>query len=218
MNRLVVLASAIVVFAVGCGVVGDSSVEPIDPPFGLGDTLATTTTIAETTTSGAETTSTPPPVQTDAVRLYFITSGQLTYVTTPIASPAELPRIVTALQAGPPEGVLGAGLRSAVPATADIRVTTDGSGIANVELPADFFTDIPVGDQRLVIAQIVLTLTDSRGIGQVVFNQAVPKPNGELTPAGQPLAYRDFQSLLTTIGTFASTTTTTVAAATTTIP
>ena len=223
MNRLPFLCVAIGVVAVGCSVVGDSSVEPVDPPFGLGDTLATTTTmettttIAQTTTSGLETTTTVN-VQLEQVRLYFITSGQITYVTSTTSFPAALPTILSALQDGPPEGIVG--LRSALPPTATIVVTTDGSGIANVELPPDFFVNIPVGDQQLVIAQLVLTLTDSRGIGQVIFNQAVPKSNGELTPAGQPLSYRDFQSLLTSAaaGSFTATTTTTLTPTTTVAP
>jgi hypothetical protein len=136
-------------------------------------------------------------VQTEQVRLYFIASGQLTYVTAQLPSPVALPQIVAALQSGPPEGELGTGLRSAVPEEpVVITVTTDGSGVARVDLPADFFQTIPLGDQRLVTGQIVLTLTDTRGIGQVVFNLAVPKPNGEMIPAGQPLSARDFQELL----------------------
>lgn len=194
--------------AAACSVVGDRSVEPVDPPFGLDDTLAATTidgtTDATASTEPGGTASstsvapptTEPPVQTEQVRLYFIASGRLTYVAAALPSPVVLAQLVAALQAGPPAGELGTGLRSAVPALLEIDVTTDGSGIAEVKLPDGFFDALTVGDQRLVVAQLVLTLTDSRGIGQVTFDEAVPKPSGELTPAGQPLAYRDFESLL----------------------
>jgi hypothetical protein len=75
-------------------------------------------------------------------------------------------------------------------------VVTDGSGVVQVILPDGFFDSVTVGtDQRLVIAQLVLTLTDSRGVGQVTFNVPVPLPSGELKPAGEPLSYRDYQSL-----------------------
>ena len=47
-----------------------------------------------------------------------------------------------------------------------------------------------------MIGQLVLTLTDSRGIGQVEFNIAVPKASGEVVRAGAPLSRNDFVSLL----------------------
>lgn len=188
--------------ATSCGVVDDGAVRAVDPPYGLSDTLAGTTTTSipptssldQTSTTGSETT--VPPVQSEQARLYFIASGQLTYIAAQLPTPVTLAQLVAALQAGPPAGELGTGLRSAVPELLEIRVVTDGSGIARVELPDGFFDAMTVGDQRLVVAQLVLTLTDSRGIGQVTFDRAVPTPSGELTPPGEPLAYRDFQSLL----------------------
>ena len=199
-RRIVLLASAFGMAAAACSVVDDTAVDPISPPFGLSDTALTTTTAATTTTLEVSTSlgpdTTEPAVQSEQVRLYFIASGQLTYVVSQLPTPVTLAQLVAALQAGPPTGDLGAGLRSAVPGLLEIRVTTDGSGIAEVELPDGFFDAMTVGDQRLVVAQVVLTLTDSRGIGQVTFDRDVPKPSGEFTPAGEPLAYRDFQSLL----------------------
>lgn len=183
-----------------CSVVGDGAVDAIDPPFGLADTVvsstlaSTTTSIAPSTTEGLATTE--PPVQTEQVRLYFIASGRLTYVAAQLPTPVVPAQLISALQAGPPVGDLGTGLRSALPALLEINVVTDGSGIAEVTLPEGFFDALTVGDQRLVVAQLVLTLTDSRGIGQVTFDEAVPTPSGELTPAGEPLAYRDFETLL----------------------
>jgi spore germination protein GerM len=172
----------------------------------------TTTELISTTSALVPTT----VVQTEPVRLYFIASGQLTYVATPLPAPAALGQIVAALQDGPPAGDLGRGLRSAVPPArvAEIKVTSNNSGVALVELPPGFFDTISLSDQRLVTAQLVLTLTDSRGIGQVQFNIAVPKPNGEVAPPGQLLARADFLSLLEssstpTTSTLTSTTTTT---------
>lgn len=199
-RRTAALTTACLLALAACSVVDDTAVDPVDPPFGLSDTALTTTTAAVTTTIDVSTSvgpdTTEPAVQSEQVRLYFIASGQLTYVVTQLPTPVTLAQLVSALQAGPPTGDLGTGLRSAVPALLEIRVATDGSGIAEVELPEGFFDAMTVGDQRLVVAQVVLTLTDSRGIGQVTFDQAVPKPSGELTPAGEPLAYRDFQALL----------------------
>ncbi len=198
-TRLVIIATALVFGAVACSVVDSGKVSRLDPPGDLGDTLASTTTAAPTTTqlvtttSGLETTTTG--VQTEQVRLYFIASGQLTYVSQPLPAPVALPVIIAALQSGP-QGDLQPALRTAVPARVEIRVFPNGAGVASVELPENFFNDVAVGDQRLVIGQIVLTLTDSRGIGQVQFNQVVPKPSGENIQPGQLLTRLDYEPLL----------------------
>jgi len=198
MRRVALQMAGIGLLVASCGVVGDGKVDSVTPPFGLDDTAvpttaATTTTAPSTTLPGFDTTTTL--VQTEAVRLYFVTGSQLLYVERALAAPAALPQIVAALQEGPPPGDLGAGLRSALPA-AVINVNDTNAGIAAVELPEAFFDGIQALDQRLVVGQLVLTLTDSRGIGQVQFNLAVPKASGEVVPAGGPLARSDFASLL----------------------
>jgi len=196
-TRLVLLAAFVAVVPVACTVVGDGKVARINPPAGLDDTLPPSTTSSTTTTELISTTSALVPttvVQTEPVRLYFITNGQLTYVTQAVPAPAAPQLIIKALQAGP-QGELGFALRTAVPSRAAVNVQTN-AGIAVVDLPPGFFDSIAVTDQRLVIGQIVLTLTDSRGVGQVQFNQAVPKPSGEVMPSGQLLTKNDFQTLL----------------------
>ena len=196
MHRRLVATAAIAVFvtvaAAACSVVDDGKVDRINPPGGLANTLPSTTSStipSGTSTTGLETSTSL--VQTELVRLYFIASGKLTYVNQPLPSPVALPLIVYTLQHGPP--VDTPGLRTAIPADALIAVTTDGSGIARVDLPDKFFDRIAVGEQRLVIAQLVLTLTDSRGIGQVVFDQPVTKPSGLFVAAGQPVSHLDYQ-------------------------
>jgi hypothetical protein len=211
--RSIIVASLVtfaVLFAVAaCSVVGDGKVSKLRPAFGLDDTLAPSTTEAATTTAVPTTVneaSSTTAVQTEPVRLYFITNGQLTYVTQAVPAPAAPQLIIKALQAGP-QGELGFALRTAVPSRAAVNVQTS-AGVAVVDLPPGFFDSIAVTDQRLVIGQMVLTLTDSRGVGQVQFNQAVPKPSGEVTPAGQLLTKNDFQTLLLdSNGTTTSTTT-----------
>ncbi len=199
-RRLAILCALFTLVAVACSVVDDGKVERIQPQFGVDDTLpsstlgSTTTTQLVTTTTGLETTTTL--VQTDDVRLYFVASGQLTPALRPLASPVTLNQIVAALQKGPPEDDSGAGLRTIVPSNIEIRVSTDGSGVAFVSLPEGFFELVPVtNDQRLVIAQLVLTITQRPGVGQVTFNQAVPLPSGQVRPAGQQLTFSDYQSL-----------------------
>lgn len=228
--RLLVITAAIVGLA-ACSVVEDGKVERIQPPYGLEDTspsttttIATTTTEAATTTSGLETTTTTvPPIQTEDVQLYFIVSGRLTPVTKALPSPVAPLQLMAALQEGEPEGDAGKGLRTALPAFPEILVETDTTGLALIQLPDDFFTPIPVGDQRLAVGQIVVTvLTNIRGVGQVTFNQAVTTASGELVAAGDPLTLADFELLMSTRGvatpTQSVTTTATTAASTTSIP
>jgi spore germination protein GerM len=77
-----------------------------------------------------------------------------------------------------------------------LHAENTNAGVAIVDLPRHFFDTIAVNDQRMAIAQIVLTLTDSRGIGQVEFSEVVTRPNGESVPAGSPLSKSDFVALL----------------------
>ena len=195
--RIAILGGLLTVAAVACSVVDEGKVERIDPQFGLDDTLPSSTSIATTTTQLATTTTgleTPTTVvATEQVRLYFVTSGQLSDGTQTLASPVTFAQIIFALQLGPPEDLAGG--RTIVPSDAEIRVTTDGSGVASVTLPEGFFELIPdpANNQRLVIAQLVLTITSSRGIGQVTFNQAVPLPNGGVRAPGQQLSFSDYR-------------------------
>lgn len=201
--RVALIAGVLAASSLGtaaCSVVGDGKVDKVDPPFGLDETLPSTTTLPPTTTGLATTTTglatSTTGLPTEAVRLYFITSGQLNFVPTPLPAGPSLGQIMAALQAGPPDNELGVGLRNAVPDDVEIGVTDNNAGVALVVLPEGFFDGMPVADQRLATAQIVLTLTDSRGIGQVQFNQAVLKPSGAVTPAGQSLSRNDFISLV----------------------
>lgn len=202
-GRLVLIPAALVALAVevtACSVVGDGKVERLEPQFGL-DATTTSTTEPATSTTAAETTTTDllsstTQVPTELVRLYFITEQQLKFVATPLPADPSLNQIIAALQAGPPDNELGVGLRSAVPGNITIAATDNGTGVAAIQLPAGFFTNVAEPDQRLATAQLVLTVTDSRGIGQVTFNQQVLKPSGAVAPAGTPLSRSDFASLL----------------------
>lgn len=213
--RVLMMAGALAALTMACSVVDDGRVTGVNPPFGLDDTLPppttveVTTTEAITTTTGLETTTTD--VQAETVRLYYIASGRLNFVPSRLPPEFALSQLIDALKDGKPQGDLGRGLRSAIPVDAEITVTTDGLGVAQVLLPEGFFDTIPAGDQRLAIAQLVLTLLDnSRGIGQVTFNQQVSGPSGELIPAGQLLTRLDYQALLASATPSATTSTPTV--------
>lgn len=210
--RVLLMVGTLAMITVACSVVDDGRVTDVNPPFGLDDTLPPSTTVeittteAVTTTTGLETTTTD--VQAETVRLYYIASGQLNFVASSLPAQFALSQLIDALMDGPPEGDLGRGLRSAIPDDVEISVTADGLGVARVVLPEGFFDTIPAGDQRLVIAQLVMTLLDnSRGIGQVTFNQQVSGPSGELIAADQLLTRVDYQTLLASATPSATTTT-----------
>jgi hypothetical protein len=84
--------------------------------------------------------------------------------------------------------------------------------VATIHLPQGFFEQIPPEDQLLAIGQLVLTITEIRGIGQVKFVQnglprGVPRGSGGITDGTEPLARRDYQDLLNPASTTTSTTT-----------
>jgi hypothetical protein len=199
--RLAAILGVLTFATVACSIVDDGRVERVSPPAELTGTLppttiaTTTTTEAVTTTIGLATTTTD--VQ-GLVDVFFIASGKLSPVPRPISAQYVLSQLIAKLLAGPPEGEVGLGLRSAIPPDLEeITASTDGSGVAQVVLPDGFFDTIPAGDQRLAVAQIVMTLLENTpGIGQVAFNLQVSGPEGELIPAGQLLTRADFVSLM----------------------
>jgi hypothetical protein len=229
---LVVASLALIVVAASCGIGGDDNLHQIndDDLFGLD----------ETTTSSSSTTTTVPPVPsvqptigvtsttvaTESVQLYFLDGNRLQPVTIDLAGTATPSRVIAALEDGPPAGPLGIGLRSllpepstAVPALVN-SVEPSSLGYATVDLASSAFQLIDAADQRAAIAQIVLTLINRPGIGQVRFNldgepMPVPGREGLQIPPGQSVTLYDYQSLLgDTVATTTAVTTTT----TTTLP
>jgi len=199
--RLAAIFGVLTFATVACSIVDDGRVESVTPPAELTDTLppttiaTTTTTEAVTTTSGLETTTTE--VQADRVLLYYISSGKLSPAVGSLSSQYAPSQLMALLQAGPIDDPITIGLRSAIPADVEIDASQDGTGVAQVILPEGFFDNIPVGDQRLAVAQIVMTLLGNiPGVGQVAFNLQVSGPAGELIPAGQVLSRADYQTLL----------------------
>ncbi|HQZ33167.1 MAG TPA: GerMN domain-containing protein [Ilumatobacteraceae bacterium] len=210
--RLAAILGVLIFATVACSIVDDGRVERVNPPAELTDTLppttiATTTTEAATTTSGLQTTTTTVPA--DAVLLYYISSGKLSPIVGELSLQYAPAQLMALLQAGPIDIPINIGLRNAVPKNIEIDASQDGTGVAQVILPEGFFDNIPVGDQRLAVAQIVMTLLGNiRGVGQVAFNLQVSGPAGELIPAGQTLSRADYQTLLASSTTPANSTTT----------
>ena len=202
-------ALSVVLATSSCSIPGDGSVKQIDPdqiPYELNATTtspppttvpATTTTapVVETTTSTISST-----IPVEVVRLFFVAGAQIVPIDRLLLSPAAAPQVLAALSEGPPEGDAAAGLRSALPIGFVAEVSVE-RGIATVVLPATFITDIPGGEQRLAVAQIVLTLTRQSGVGQVRFTsnnepQSVPRGRGDLSAPGATVACDDYANLL----------------------
>jgi hypothetical protein len=199
----------VVLTATSCSIPGDGSVKQIDPdqiPYELNATTTspppttvsattTTTPVVETTTSTISST-----IPVEIVRLFFVAGAQIVPIDRLLLSPAAAPQVLAALSEGPPEGDAAAGLRSALPVGFVAEVSVE-RGIATVVLPATFITDIPGGEQRLAVAQIVLTLTRQSGVGQVRFTsnneaQPVPRGRGDLSAPGASVACDDYANLL----------------------
>lgn len=214
---LVVGVSLAVVAA--CGVPSSSDVRPIDPadvPFGLNETTTTTTTttttlaptttrplpettvVDATTTTAQESTTTVAPVE--PVTLFFLTGREVVPTQRSLLSPATPPQVLAALASGPPTGEEAAGLRTALPTEMEMLVQVE-AGVATVDLPPTFIEDVPGSEQRLAIAQIVLTLTRRGGVGQVRFTlggepQQVPRGQGDITSPGGAVSCDDYENLL----------------------
>ena len=209
MARCLIALLSIVLAASSCSIPGDGSVKQIDPdqiPYELNATTtspppttvpATTTTapVVESTTSTISST-----IPVEVVRLFFVAGAQIVPIDRLLLSPAAAPQVLAALSEGPPEGDAAAGLRSALPVGFVAEVSVE-RGIATVELPGTFITELPGGEQRLAVAQIVLTLTRQAGVGQVRFTsdnepQSVPRGRGDLSSPGATVACDDYANLL----------------------
>ena len=160
---------------------------------------------APTSTSTTTTTSLPPlptsTVASEAVLLHFILGDSITTALRTLPVGPEPQDVLDSLLDGFPTSSFGTDVRSAIPRDLEATVSVE-RGLATVDTDGSLLTEISPIDQRLAIAQIVLTLTSRPGIGQVTFlvngePQAVPRGGGELAPADQPVAYDDYAMLLT---------------------
>ncbi len=202
------IASVALILLSSCGVPNTNEFTKIadaNIPFELN---ATTTSSSTTTTTlasdlpmpGAGTGNLPPEIINETVELYFITANRVLATKIQIASPATTSQVLAALIAGPPIGDAGLGLRSAL--STALTATIDVSkGIANIDADAVLLDGLSPIDQRLAIAQLVLTFTSRPGVGQVVLSIegsqiAIPRGRGDLAKPGTPVSFEDYSSLL----------------------
>ena len=162
-------------------------------------TTTTTTTVAEDA-SAKETQQPASEMLSEPVELYYISDDRLVATTQSIVSPATISQVLAALIAGPPTGDNGLGLRSALPTDLNAEIGIS-KGVAQINTTAEFLTELSPIDQRLAIAQLVLTFTRRPGVGQVIFtvdgqNVAVPRGRGDLAKPGTTVSFDDYSSLI----------------------
>lgn len=168
-----------------------------DIPFGLN---AEQTTIPQLTTQTTVENLDPPGTVYELVDLYFIRNATVIKVQRSMISPVDTNGALAALTEGLIDDSTTVGLRSAIPASLEARVDVD-RGVATVNATRAFLNSLPAVDQRLAIAQIVLTLTSRPGIGQVVFYVdgkaiAVPRGRGDLSGAGDSVTFDDYANII----------------------
>lgn len=165
-------------------------------------TTTTSTTVAEDA-SAKETQQPSAEVLSEPVELYYISDDRLLATTQSIVSPATISQVLAALVAGPPSGDNGLGLRSALPISLNAEIDVS-KGVAQINTTAEFLTSLSPIDQRLAIAQLVLTFTRRPGVGQVIFTVdeqevAVPRGRGDLAKPGTTVSFDDYSSLIVAI-------------------
>lgn len=203
-SRLLVVSLGALLAIAGCGVPTSSNSRAVDPdnvPAQFSATTVPPTTSTTTTTiviTPPSTTTTSLPVE--QADLFFVSGNRVVPVPRLLLSPASAPQVLAALAEGVPEIDEAAGLRSALPLGSALDVSVE-RGVATVDLDPTFLLVVSGSEQRLAIAQIVLTLTRRAGIGQVAFTSEsrpieVPRGGGDLTEPDQLVACDDYDNLL----------------------
>lgn len=184
------LAVGVALVSTACGIPFEDEASPLTEtqlPDGL---RPSSSTVAEQEEPAA-------PADLEPVDVWFVRDDRLVASRHRIEPPTTPDRVVAELLTGPTDAEQNRALRSAVPDAAVVTSVSVAGGVATVNLAPEF-ADIPASDQVLAVGQLVLTLTDQRGIGRVRFavdeaQIAVPLPTGE--SADQSVSRDDYISL-----------------------
>ena len=176
-----------------------SQVPSAEIPFGLN---APQTTLPPTTTTVLEPmiTDSLPVAVSEPIDLFFISNSRIIKVQRNVASPAKPSQALSSLVEGPSTSPEFVGLRTALPTT--FAATVDViRGVARVDATRTFLHSLSGLDQKLAIAQIVLTLTSRPGVGQVLFSVdgkliSVPRGRGDSVASGVAVTFDDYSSLI----------------------
>ena len=176
-----------------------SQVAPAEIPFGLN---APQTTLPPTTTTVLDPmiTDSLPVAVSEPIDLFFISNSRIIKVQRNVASPANPSQARSSLVEGPSTSPEFVGLRTALPTTFAASVDVI-RGVARVDASRTFLNSLSGLDQKLAIAQIVLTLTSRPGVGQVLFSVdgkliSVPRGRGDSVASGVAVTFDDYSSLI----------------------
>ena len=119
-----------------------------------------------------------------------------------VAAPAGPDQALATLSALDTQDPALAGLRTAIPRSFSATVSVE-RGVASVDSTRGLLESLSPLDQRLAVAQIVLTLTSRPGIGQVLFSvdgipTGVPRGRGDLAGPLTPVTFDDYATLVVT--------------------
>ena len=199
MKRLVFVLACAGALAPACSPPSEGfrEIPPADVPFQLG--APSTTALAESAESSVAPTA-PEGLVVDTVDLYFVANESLVRAQRLVAGTVTPTSALELLAAGPGTEAALVGLRSAIPGgfSPAVRVVR---GVALVDLGDVKLESLSPADQRLFIAQLVLTITSRNGVGQVVFSVAgdpiaVPRGRGDLVAPLTPVSFDDYSGML----------------------
>ena len=176
-----------------------SQVPPAEIPFGL-NTPQTTLPPTTTTVLDPMITDSLPVAVSEPIDLFFISNSRIIKVQRNVASPANPSQALSSLVEGPSTSPEFVGLRTALPTTFAASVDVI-RGVARVDASRTFLNSLSGLDQKLAIAQIVLTLTSRPGVGQVLFSVdgkliSVPRGRGDSVASGVAVTFDDYSSLI----------------------
>lgn len=185
----VALAVLAAMALVGCGIRTDDSARAVsdsDVPFGLLD-------------DGAGTSTTVASPATEPVNLCMLRAdGTLASVPRDLPQDSPLADVVAALGDPPNESEQAIGFTTAIAEDAEVNEVRTAAGVADVDLG----TGVIEGSARAqleAVAQIVCTLTQQPGIGQVRFlvaGVAVEVARGDGSTTAEPVSRSDYASLI----------------------
>jgi spore germination protein GerM len=154
----------------------------------------TSTTVPQSTTTIAVPSTTLAPTTTIVLveeKLYFIAGAKLKLVVRRVPTTASINTVLNDLGRGP---LPGENLRTAVKPEYWGDTSIGTNGVASVELTLAF-SSLTDSDAQLAIAQIVYTLTELGGVGQVAFlrdGQPLSVPKGDGAQTVKPVSKDDY--------------------------
>jgi len=178
----VAVAALLLGFLGACGFPTENSPSPI---------------AAEERPDGLSPTGTDLFAATDEVTVWFILDELLVSLPREVPDPSTSASVLASLSEGVTAIEIERGLRSAIPDASMLVEAELAGGTATVQLAPEFL-EIAPGDQVLALGQVVLTLTDLRGVGRVRFEingaaVATPLPDG--TSTEDSVSREDFRQL-----------------------